>query len=119
MTRRVQGVRQYKISYDRGNFDYSQWMCVMATLSSRFDGLTDFLGNKGETWADQVEAAFGLCIVAERVPALRSFCPTDLQLTRETLENSILEFRKMSVKLPRQLRPTPRRPRARPELSKV
>ena len=42
-----------------------------------------------EVWADQVEAALGVCQLGERVPDVQSYFEHDLQVIRTRIENEV------------------------------
>ena len=83
---------QYEVSFDPSNEVYANWLYVSA--GTEVPEIRKLLQDSTlrETWADMVEAALGICQIAERVPALDSLFLSDMQLIRTRLENEVLAF---------------------------
>ena len=90
--KRARYLRQYELSWDPSNEVYANWLYV--AVGDGFAEMKKSLENseQREMWADMVEAALGVCQVAERVPGVQAFFQTDLQLIRTRMENEVSEL---------------------------
>ena len=82
-------ITHYSFAYDAYNMTYAAWMAAACGTELVAANEEIHSSNSREAWADPVEAALGLCHLAERLPVLQRWFTGDMQSLCAQLESEL------------------------------